>query len=860
MKIREYKKQLIAVAIFVLCLAFAWLYPLKAVNVTLQAEFSDAEDGAVVELMIDRGSGQESASKTTAFSQQAQFRFDPMYYDFQSVGMKITNTGKAPVLKSIKAYSGEYDISKDALISASEIDFQLQLQSQGTYYLELDTAVQNELYGAIHQNLSIRWVLTGIFSIVFALTLLFMSKQRQKDWNKFFRYALLIFCGIVLIYVFFNSDFKREASLRVAQVPAPVETTENAGEKPAAEAESQGISLDQSVKQSFVTTYDEIQMVRVYFQTSPIEEGEETTGEFGIRLVDSNSTVVASGVFSAKAIQAKGYAELGVRDSHSQSGEAYTVEIEPLSGGFPASMQILAENGSVEDGQILTVDGQVVPDVTLRCDVGYANDPFIPRLRVLVLICLLALVAFTLAYRKLHMKPELAVFLIYAAVFAYSVGQVLFYMQFVGNTPDEATHISYIAYLVQTGKIIPDFSQMQMLSISGNTASFVDGSLNQLGHPSLYYLVMKLCKPIEIVGENSYLIHLTRLRLFSAAFGLLALAISFYIGYTRISKKQPALHLLYGAIITSVPMFLYNLCGVNNDTFALLGCVVFFLGILRVCEEKKNYGTYFLIAGGFVIAVLSKVTAGMLIGLMAVIYVVWYCVKHKSVKLIFCKEFLFTLPAYLAAAAYFAVVYMKFHTLQPDLNSINPAYYQTSPFFVPFEDRTVMPMFDYFMQYWKNFFDTWTAIASHTSLYKLDHWMSYDRILMLLVLFVPILLFFVKKARQYVVMLIGFYVSLVMVVWMQFQRAFNTYFYVAGYLGAYQTRYYLCVLPILAFIAVYLLQILMERKERPSTLESHSEGMIVLSPSKVAVTISIIASISLFYSGFVYFLFNYFGY
>lgn len=110
-------------------------------------------------------------------------------------------------------------------------------------------------------------------------------------------------------------------------------------------------------------------------------------------------------------------------------------------------------------------------------------------------------------------------------------------------------------------------------------------------------------------------------------------------------------------------------------------------------------------------------------------------------------------------------------------------------------------------------------------------------------------------------MLIGFYVSLAAVVWMQFQRAFETYFYVAGYTGAYQTRYYLCVLPVLAFIAVYLLQILTEGKEQPpTTLESRQEGMIVLPAHKVAVIISIVASISLFYSGFVYFLFNYFGY
>lgn len=862
MKLKEHKKQLVAAAVFVVCLAFAWLYPLKAAHVTLQAEFSGVKDGAAVELMIDRGSGQESAAKATAFSQQAQFRFDPLYYGFQSIGFRVSDTDQVPVLESVKAYSGEFDISKDALIYTSAVGTQMQLQNQGAYGLELDSAIRNQLYGAIHQNLGIRWVLTGVFTVVFALTLLFMSKHRQKDWNKFLRYALFVLCGIVLIYVFFNSDFNREPSLRPVQLPASGEAAENAGGTGLeTEPESQGISLDRTVRQSFPAAYDEIQMVRVYFQTSLSETEEEAAGELGIRLLDSNSAVAASGVFPAKEIQAMGYAELKVRNFHSQPGAVYTIEVEPLSKVFPADLQLLAENGLAEEGQVLTVDGQAVSGTTLRCDVGYTNPSPIPQFRVFVLICLLVLVVFTLAYRKLRIKPEMATFLIYAAVFIYSVGQVLFYMQYVGHTPDESAHISYIAYLLQTGKIIPDFSQMQMLSISGTTAGFVEGSLNQLGHPPLYYLVMRLCNPIEIIGENSFLIHLTRLRVFSAAFGLLALAIAFYIGYTRISKKHPALHLLYGAIITSVPMFLYNLSGVNNDTFTLLGCVLFFLGILRVCEEKKNYGTYFLIAGGFVIALLSKVTAGMLIGLTAIIYVIWYCVKHKSVKLIFCKEFLLSLPVYLIAAAYFVLVYLKFHTLQPDLASVNPSYYQASPFFVPFEDRTILSMFDYSLLYWKNFFDTWTAIASHTSLYKLDHWTSYDRILMLLIFFVPILLFFVKKARRYAVMLIGFYVSLAAVVWMQFQRAFETYFYVAGYTGAYQTRYYLCVLPVLAFIAVYLLQILTEGKERPpTTLECRQEGMIVLPAHKVAVIISIIASISLFYSGFVYFLFNYFGY
>ena len=123
--------------------------------------------------------------------------------------------------------------------------------------------------------------------------------------------------------------------------------------------------------------------------------------------------------------------------------------------------------------------------MVLRCDIGYAGTSRIPQIRTLVLIGLFLLLIFTVTYRKLHIKSETAALFIYLGMFAYSVGQVIFYMMYVGNTPDEAAHVSYIAYLMQTGKIIPDFSQMQMLSISGFTAAFVDGTVNQLGHPPL---------------------------------------------------------------------------------------------------------------------------------------------------------------------------------------------------------------------------------------------------------------------------------------------------------------------------------------------------------------------------------------
>lgn len=869
MRIRDYKKQLIIIAVFLFCLLAVWLYPLKAVNVTIQMNFSGAENGSTVEWLVEQDGQQEVASRTTVFSQQAQFRLDPAYYEVDSIELRIFDVKQSPVLEKITVYSGEYDTSSDPIIAQCSVETIFQLQNNGSYSLQLSQEVLDQLDGSLHQNLVIRWVLTGVFTIAFILTLLLMSKYRKKTWNQFLRYGLIIISGIVLVYLLFYTDFYREPSANATKLAVPVEeVTENSETDSESTVQSQGIPCETVIAQHFLATQDQMQLIRVYFQFSPseitqsIETEEEIVGEIGICLLDSSSEVVASGVFSTDRIRIRGYAELKLPNSKEiTAGNAYTIEIEPLSKVFPEDLQVSVEPSAVVEGQSLSANDQVITDSALKCDVDYANTSPIPQLRVGILIFLLILLIFTVSYRKLHLKPEMAIILIYAAIFVYSIQQIWFYMQHVGNTPDETAHISYIAYLVQTGRVVPNFSEMQLLSFSGNTASFVEGTLNQLGHPPLYYLTMMLCNPIEVIGDNLFLVHITRLRLFSAGFGLVAIAIAFYIGYTRITKKQPALHLLYGAVITSVPMFLFNLSGVNNDTFSLLGCVLFFLGILRICEEKRNVASYILIAIGLMIALLSKVTSGMLIGLAAIIYVIWYCIKHKSVKLIFCKEFLFTLPIYLLAAAYFVIVYLKFHTLQPDLSSINPEYYQMSGFYTDFANRATMSMLDYFLYYWENFFGSWTAIASHVSLFKPSNWISYDRIFTILILFAPILLLFLNKARKYVVMLIGFYVSLVIVVLMQFQRAFNTFYYVAGYLGGHQSRYYLCVLPILAFIAVYLLHILVEREKQPKqSLENKHQGMIVLSPPRIAVIISVVCSIFLFYSGFVYFLFNYFGY
>ena len=69
------------------------------------------------------------------FSQQAQFRFDPLYYNFEKIGIRVSETGRTPALETVRAYSGKYDISKDSLICESVIGSQMQSQQQGVFIL-----------------------------------------------------------------------------------------------------------------------------------------------------------------------------------------------------------------------------------------------------------------------------------------------------------------------------------------------------------------------------------------------------------------------------------------------------------------------------------------------------------------------------------------------------------------------------------------------------------------------------------------------------------------------------------------------------------------------------------------------------
>ena len=215
-----------------------------------------------------------------------------------------------------------------------------------------------------------------------------------------------------------------------------------------------------------------------------------------------------------------------------------------------------------------------------------------------------------------------------------------------------------------------------------------------------------------------------------------------------------------------------------------------------------------------------------------------------------------TLPVYLLTIVYFLMVYAQVHSFQPSLANLDMEYYRSTAFYVSFGDRAVMNFKDYFFHFWQGFFTTWTGIASHINLLKQGGWLSYDRFFIIIIPFVPILCFFMNKKRLYMKMFVSFYIALICVVFLQFKNAYDGFYFISGYPGAYQSRYYLCVLPIMAFIAVRLLETAYIGAEKKISVLGE-KSRVMQSMTKVFWTIGIVASAFLFYSGFLYFILNY---
>ena len=406
----------------------------------------------------------------------------------------------------------------------------------------------------------------------------------------------------------------------------------------------------------------------------------------------------------------------------------------------------------------------------------------------------------------------------YGLTFAMNVFEIWFYKTFVHGFADESYHVGYVAYLQKTGKLIPVFSDMRALAINGSSAYFAQlPRYNYLGHPPLYYHMLRLAGAFRFDGDMITL-DLNRLRTFSNVLAFIGIALVLYIGYTRIRKDRPYFHLFYVTTVMGIPMMTYGMAGINNDVLSLLGCGLFFLGALRFTEEKKNYGTFLLMAVGMCFSLLSKLTAGCVLVLLTVMFVGWYCLVRKGYREIFCKPFLVTLPIYAVTLFYFVMIYLQTGKLQPRIKDMAAGGEYKPKFYVEFMDRQDWSAGKYLIRFLEKFSGQWTGIVSHASLHHMGSEDSVGFLLRMSLWILPALLFAGFLTRKETKdgkgilaissregLLRCAYLAIITTAVVQMFRGMKNFFYKTGYMGSYQSRYYLCVAMILSFSIVHVL-------------------------------------------------------
>ncbi len=477
----------------------------------------------------------------------------------------------------------------------------------------------------------------------------------------------------------------------------------------------------------------------------------------------------------------------------------------------------------------------------------------VPILAIMVVVLLLIAVCLFVPAKSVWAKRLIVAVYVFALVF--SAAKMLFYSERVGRTPDEAAHIAYIAQLHQSGDLIPHYEDLHLAAVTQSTGhvwhfSLPQNSTNYLGHPPLYYLLMRLVGGISFTSDTTFVANVFLLRMFSIAMTLVGLALMLYFGYSRI-KSSPLVHLLYASICISVPMFAYGASGVNNDALTYITIPLFFWGVLRYLENKRNVWTYLLIAVGISATVLTKLTAGVIVAVAAVIVLAVTLIREKNWRELLKPAFLCTLVVYAVPVVYYLLVYARYGHFRPTFFELNPEFAYSSVFYVDPASRRGYSLMMYVAYFVTQFMRCWTGISSHVSMLKPStYWGSVQNIALVLVWFVPFLFTkrTLRKQSAYSLGMVACCAGVAVALILQF---FNGYdgFLSRGYLGGFQSRYYLCIVFVFAFCMAVAMQKLFDY------LDSDGRHSMWLRQSIECVTAIYIGL--LYYEDFLYFLLNF---
>lgn len=797
------RKKILTTALFALLLIGTLLAQLKPINIYYNAVFSsDAIAGSEVTFVFSENKAPGTERQTTnAVTDAASIRLDPLNNSSKQVKIS-TPVGNSELIKLEEVVK----VGDQQLYTVSSIDGEdiTKEQIHNRIVYSLTEQQINKFHSEAKMKSEIKLFLCGLFFIAYFLTMIkmFLFKKKNKIYAVF-----LIVCILI-------SGFLANLWL----VKKPLVATHSYASDNSEQIQDDG---KYTISQSFISQRNQIKYISIPISI-PSHLSPSDTDKKNYSSVYDNSTnfkdkyIVSLSDQGGNTIYKSLVSPAMFDDSQSQlilpvninssRGSKFTLNLDKVSEGIPHIFFSTALNNGNSSAEF-TKNGEKIINYgrSLVFSIAYQGFPYRIAITAIILAFVLLVVINLLSNMKTNKCFRVATIVLnYVSVAVYSILQFLIYIRYVRGFPDEPAHISYSIYLQKTHDLIPNFSQMGIYAVSSEDVFKLSQSteLNYLGHPPFFYHLIRIFGGITI-NDDTAAFSLNKLRLISFLVGLSGLLILFYIGFTRL-PKTPILHLLYGLMLISPPNVVYIISGVSNDSMAILGVSIFVFGAVRFIEQRYTYITYLLIATGITCSLLAKLTAGMIVVVSTCFILIYILLVKKEYRKVFSLRALPSLPIYIIPFAYFAFIYLRYHTIQPSYQTLAFADYVKSPHYVGIDSRSEMGVWQYLNHFFEGFLYYWQTLAGHTQIPKPDYPIySLDRIALFAILLMPLLLLFFKRKRNgaYLICLVfGVYTTIAY----QLFKIFNE-FYDYGQAGATSSRYYCCAISIFAIAVMWLI-------------------------------------------------------
>lgn len=831
----KFVKYILPLIIVIGCIASVLFFPLKAENVTLQAYFANASDGDKVSAIFRNYDDSKYECTSYVYDNRASFKINPDFLNPANIYIRY-NSRQKTVAHALSVHSGSFNADNDILLKLIQIKEPKIIERNTFTVTDINEVNISDFASAVAFNWPVKTILCVIILLLYGVYALCICASKDDKWCIILRRCMILLLIVVICFSFlFNAHlFRQNPRTDVKEVYEP---TTSAAARP--------INFNNSVKQSFTSDRNMIKAIRVYIDNS----NPQKVPTVGLKLTTPDSKVeLCSTIVNPDFIITNGYAELEINGKADFSkGKTYIIEIRILEGSVS---KVYVHKADKNFRGTLTVDSKKGNGI-LRMSAVYSQTGFTWYSIALAIAGSVILVLSAAFYKKIKQQRNISLFIVYGIAFTLAAVQTLFFLNnMAGTLRDEAASVSYVAHLAANKGFVPDFSSMKLLkAIDGETA--FSTTSNYLIQPPLYYHILKLFGFVDIY-QDTVTVNLAGMRIVTAVIGLLSIAVSFAIGYTRINKELPAVHLLYASAIISFTSVFYNFSGVNSFALLMLGLSVYFFGLLRFSGKRRTKLTFIIISLGYSIVCLTNYFAAMVITALTVILIFVEAVRARSFKTVFGLNTLFALPLIVLAITYYIVFAVKYKYFPANIFGYSEDYIAMQT--LSFDTRRIMTMYEYVKFYFTSFFGSWTGISSGIMYTKESAWFAPDRIVPISMVLAPFILFAIRKSRKYVKLFLTIFITLFFAFAVYFM--FGTkLFYETGLTWGTNCNFFIAFVPILAFMLCEML-VMLQGTARVTDLK-RPEGYVCINPRRFVAITSIVLSSLLLYGGFISFLINY---